>query len=91
MIDTVTNSSASSTTGEVHQLDRTVEPQPESKPSSASSVYDDIVRLIAPTDRVGFDAMLAHALRGRELPNDELRRVAVTTWHQFCKFSWPRN
>jgi len=27
--------------------------------------------------------MLEHALRGRSLPDDEMRRVAVNVWHQF--------
>jgi len=58
--------------------------------SSATTVFEDIVRLIAPSDRPGFNAMLENALRGRELADDEMRRVAVTTWHQFCKYGWPR-
>jgi hypothetical protein len=59
--------------------------------SSASSVFEDIVRLIAPSDREGFNAMLQHALRGRELPADELRRVAERTWRQFCFHGWTRD
>ena len=90
MIDTITNSSASSTTGEVHQLDRAVEPQPEGKPSRADLVAADIVRLIAPSDREGFHAMLQHALRGRELDAVELRRVAESIWKQFCFHGWTR-
>jgi len=62
-----------------------------SSASSNSGNIEDIVRLIAPSDRVGFNEMLAHALRGRELlSDDELRRVAVNTWHAFCKHGWPR-
>jgi hypothetical protein len=56
-----------------------------------SSAIEDIRRLIAPSDRPGFDEMLQNALRGRELPNDEVRRIAVTTWHQFCHYGWPRD
>jgi len=50
----------------------------------------DIVRLIAPADREGFNAMLEQALRGRELPEHELRRVAERTWQQFCRCGWPK-
>src|SRR5947199_98516 len=35
--------------------------------------------------------MLEHALRGREPPDDELRRVAVNTWKQFCFHGWTRD
>lgn len=59
--------------------------------SNATGVCADIVRLIAPSDRPGFDLMLKHALRGRALPDDELRRLAVTTWKQFCRYGWPRH
>jgi len=58
--------------------------------SSAAGVYDDIIRLIAPSDRPGYDAMLQHALRGRELPADELRRIAVEVWKHFCFHGWTR-
>jgi hypothetical protein len=58
--------------------------------SSANSAYEDILRLIAPGDREAFNAMLTQAIRGRELPADEMRRVAVTTWCQFCHYGWPR-
>jgi hypothetical protein len=34
--------------------------------------------------------MLKAAIRGRELPTDELRRIAERTWHQFCHYGWPR-
>jgi len=33
--------------------------------------------------------MLDHELRGRELPDDEMRRVAERTWHNFLKHGWP--
>jgi hypothetical protein len=58
---------------------------------SSASLVEDIVRLIAPTDRKGFQEMLQHELRIREpLPDHELRRIAINTWHQFCKHGWPR-
>jgi len=38
---------------------------------------EDIIRLIAPSDRPGFPVMLEHELRGRALPADEMRRVVV--------------
>jgi hypothetical protein len=44
--------------------------------------------LVAPSDRVGFNEMFEHALRGRELPDHEVRRLAVTTWAQFCRYGW---
>jgi len=59
--------------------------------SSAAGVYDDIVRLIAPSDRPGFHMMFQNAVRGRELPNDELRRIAERVWREFNKYGWPRN
>jgi hypothetical protein len=58
--------------------------------SSASGIFEDIVRLVAPADRIGFHEMLAHALRGRQLPDDELRRVGVTV-KQFCFHGWTRD
>src|SRR5262249_29607640 len=61
-----------------------------SSSSSCANIIQDIIRLIAPSDRPGFDAMLENALRGRELPNDELRRVAVNTWVAFCKHGWSK-
>jgi len=43
--------------------------------SSSASVIDDIVRLIAPSDRPGFHEMLQHELGGRELLSHKMRRV----------------
>jgi hypothetical protein len=62
-----------------------------SSSSGATAVIADIMRVIAPGDREAFQQMLKAAIRGRELPADELRRVAVTTWHQFTKHGWPRD
>jgi hypothetical protein len=59
--------------------------------STSAEIYRDILALVAPADRPGYRAMFENAVRGRELPDDELRRVAVTSWHQFCKYGWPRN
>jgi hypothetical protein len=47
--------------------------------SSSASVFEDVLRLIAPSDRVGFHEMLQTELRGRSLPNGELRQVANGT------------
>jgi hypothetical protein len=33
--------------------------------------------------------MLEHELRGRELHDGELRRVAERAWHRFLKHGWP--
>jgi hypothetical protein len=30
------------------------------------------------------------ALRGRELPDDEMRRVAEQAWRHFLRYGWPR-
>jgi hypothetical protein len=35
--------------------------------------------------------MLQHELHRRELPADEMRRIAVNTWRKFCKHGWPRH
>ena len=49
----------------------------------------DILRLIPADERKAFLEMLAHELpRGRELPNDELRRVAEHTWRKFLRHGW---
>jgi hypothetical protein len=48
----------------------------------------DILRLIPPDERAAFLAMLQHELHDRELPNDELRRVAECTWRSFVQHSW---
>jgi hypothetical protein len=59
--------------------------------SSTASGIEDIMRLIAPGDREGFREMLQHELRSfHELPDSELRRVAVDFWHRFTKHGWPR-
>jgi hypothetical protein len=58
--------------------------------SSSTAVAADIINLVAPGDREGYLAMFENAVRGRELPDDELRRLAITTWHAFCKHGWPR-
>src|SRR5262245_44640408 len=50
---------------------------PTTTASSCADIIQDIVRLIAPEDRSGFNEMLARELRGRELPDDKIRRVAV--------------
>jgi hypothetical protein len=59
--------------------------------SSASSagILEDIFRLIPPHEFAAFGEMLDHELRGRELPDDEMRRVAERTWHNFLKHGWP--
>jgi hypothetical protein len=33
--------------------------------------------------------MLDYETRGRELPDDEMRRVAERAWHAFLKYGWP--
>jgi hypothetical protein len=58
--------------------------------SSSASFIEDIMRLVAPSDRAAFREMVQHELRGRELPADEMRRVAENTWRKFCKVGWPR-
>jgi len=45
---------------------------------------------IAPSDRPGYHMMLDNALRGGELPNDALRRIAVNIWREFCFHGWTR-
>ena len=59
--------------------------------SSSANIVEDIIRLIAPNERAAFGEMLAHELRGRELPDHEMRRVVVNTWHAFLKYGWPRD
>ena len=41
--------------------------------------------LIPPNERAAFRDMLGHELRGRELADHELRRIAERVWHQFLK------
>jgi hypothetical protein len=48
----------------------------------------DIVRLIPADERAAFLEMLAHELRGRELTNGELRRVAEHRWRKFLRHGW---
>jgi hypothetical protein len=51
----------------------------------------DIARLIASEEeRRAFLDMLAHELRGRKLPNNELRHVAELTWREFLRHGWPK-
>jgi hypothetical protein len=64
-------------------------PSATSSASSSSAVIADIVRLISPYERAAFHDMLAYELSGRQLAGDELRRVAVNTWHAFCLHGWP--
>ena len=45
----------------------------------------DIFRLIPRNERAALGEMLVRKLRGRELPDDELRRIAERAWHQFLK------
>jgi hypothetical protein len=59
--------------------------------SSSAGTIEDIIRLIAPSDRPGFHAMLEHELRGRSLPDRELRRVAEDLWRKFNRSGWPRD
>jgi hypothetical protein len=58
--------------------------------SSSASFIEDIMRLVAPSDRVGFREMLQHELRNRELSEHELRRVAEDIWRKFTRYGWPR-
>jgi hypothetical protein len=47
--------------------------------------------LIPPNERAAFREMLEHELRGRELPDGELRRVAEGAWHNFLRCGWPKH
>jgi len=60
-----------------------------SSASSSANIIADIIRLIPSTERAAFRDMLQHELRGRELPDGELRRVAVNTWRNFLRYGWP--
>jgi hypothetical protein len=62
---------------------------PTSTASSSASFIEDIMRLVAQSDRAGFREMLQYELRNRELPADEMRRLAENTWRKFCKHGWP--
>jgi hypothetical protein len=53
---------------------------------SSADIAADIIRLIAPSDRPGFDAMLQHELRGRE----PQRKIIEDTWRTFCVGGWIR-
>jgi hypothetical protein len=60
------------------------------EPSSSSvGIIEDIIRLIPPHERAAFHEMLDHEFRGRELPDDEMRRVAECTWRHFLRYGWP--
>jgi hypothetical protein len=61
-----------------------------SSSSTSAEIYRDILELVAPTDREGYRAMFENAVRGRELPDHERRRLAVVIWGEFCKHGWPR-
>jgi hypothetical protein len=45
----------------------------------------DIFRLIPRNEHAAFGEMLARELRGREVPDHELRRIAERAWHQLLK------
>jgi predicted N-acetyltransferase YhbS len=52
----------------------------------------DITRLISSeVERRAFLDMLAHKLRGRELADSELRRVAERTWREFLGHGRPNS
>ena len=61
--------------------------------SSASSsnpeIVADLFRLIPPNERAAFRKMLEYELRGRELPDGKLRRLAERAWHKFLRYGWP--
>jgi hypothetical protein len=46
--------------------------------SSSPGIVADIFRLMLPHERAAFHEMLQHELRGRELPDDEMRRAERT-------------
>ena len=48
----------------------------------------DILRLIPADERAAFLDMLEHELRGRELHDGELRRIAERTWQKFLRHGW---
>jgi hypothetical protein len=58
-----------------------------SSTSPSASIIEGIVRLIAPDDRAAYREMLQTRLRDRDLANDELRRVAESTWREFFGYS----
>jgi hypothetical protein len=45
----------------------------------------DIARLIPEDERQAFLGMLSHELRGRELADGELRRIAERAWRDFLR------
>jgi hypothetical protein len=53
-----------------------------------SAMVQDIVRLIRPRERAGFLDMLAHELRGQDLTDEKLRRIAAQTWRRFLVWGW---
>jgi hypothetical protein len=62
----------------------------ETSTASSSGIIADIIRLIPAHDRAAFAEMLQHEFRGRGLPDDEGRGVAVTTWCAFLKHGSPK-
>jgi hypothetical protein len=48
----------------------------------------DLFRLVPPNERAAFREMLEHELRGHELPDGKLRRLAERAWHKF-RYRWP--
>ena len=48
----------------------------------------DILRLIPADERKAFLEMLEHELRGRDLADGELRRIAERTWQKFLRHGW---
>jgi hypothetical protein len=71
-----------------HQLNMGPESAMRWHTSSASSSADnaDLFRLIPSNERAAFREMLEHELRGRELSDGELRRVAERAWHNFLRY-----
>jgi hypothetical protein len=56
--------------------------------STSADTVADIFRLIPPNERPAFREMLEHELRGRQLPDGEMRRVAERAWHRFLRYDW---
>jgi hypothetical protein len=62
---------------------------PISSPSSSSAgIADDIFRLFPPNERAAFREMLEIEFHGRELSDQEKRRVAERIWHRFLRYGW---
>ena len=49
---------------------------------------EDILRLIPADERKAFLEMLEHELRGRDLADGKLRRIAERTWQKFLRHGW---